>query len=51
MKINSDKEPSLSQTLGVTGLPTVFSVNDGKLTDRYIQWYFFVPLGDVFYDI
>ena len=35
VKINTDKEQSLSQTLGVSGLPTVFAVNNGKLTDRY----------------
>jgi thioredoxin len=35
-KINSDKEPSLSQTLGVTGLPTVFSCVNGKLSDRFV---------------
>lgn len=34
VKVNSDKEPQLSQTLGVSGLPTVFAVNGGKLTDR-----------------
>ena len=34
VKVNSDKEPQLSQTLGVSGLPTVFAVNRGKLTDR-----------------
>ena len=41
IKINTDKEPSLSQTLGVSGLPTVFAVNNGKLTDRcdMMIWY------------
>ncbi len=35
-KVNSDEERSISQALGVTGLPTVFSVNSGKFTDRFV---------------
>ena len=33
-KLNSDKEGSLSEALGVTGLPTVFAIVNGKFTDR-----------------
>lgn len=33
-KVNADNEKGLSEALGVQGLPTVFTVNKGKLDDR-----------------
>eukprot|EP01041_Mallomonas_annulata_P002820 gene2820-5543_t len=36
VKINSDKERLLAETLCVSGLPTVFSLTKGKLTDRFV---------------
>ena len=33
-KINSDKNRDIVETLGVTGLPTVFAFSEGRLTDR-----------------
>jgi len=35
-KINSDNERAIAETLRVQGLPTVFSVNKGKFTDRFV---------------
>ena len=35
-KVNSDNERSISEALNVQGLPTVFSVNKGKFTDRFV---------------
>ena len=35
-KVNSDNERSIAEALNVQGLPTVFSVNSGKLTDRFV---------------
>ena len=35
-KVNSDTERALSEALNVQGLPTVFSVNSGKFTDRFV---------------
>ena len=35
-KVNSDTERSISEALNVQGLPTVFSVNSGKFTDRFV---------------
>ena len=34
-KVNSDKEQSLASNMGVKGLPTVFTVVNGKFNDRY----------------
>ena len=36
IKINSDKHREIAETLGVTGLPSVFAVNKGKVTDRFV---------------
>ena len=36
VKINSDQQRELSETLGVSGLPTVFAVVGGKVTDRFV---------------
>jgi thioredoxin len=33
-KVNSDQERAVAEALGVTGLPTVFTVSQGKLSDR-----------------
>jgi thioredoxin len=35
-KVNSDNERSISEALNVKGLPTVYSVNAGKFTDRFV---------------
>jgi hypothetical protein len=35
-KVNSDNERSIAETLQVSGLPTVFSVANGKFTDRFV---------------
>eukprot|EP01032_Pedospumella_encystans_P020347 gene20347-23112_t len=35
-KVNSDQERSLSEALGVQSLPTVFTVDNGKLCDRFV---------------
>jgi len=36
MQVNSDTQQNIAQTLQVQGLPTVFAVNAGKLTDRFV---------------
>jgi thiol-disulfide isomerase/thioredoxin len=33
-KVNSDQERAVAEALGVTGLPTVYTVSQGKLNDR-----------------
>ena len=33
-KVNADNEKAVSEALGVTGLPTVFTVSKGKINDR-----------------
>lgn len=33
-KVNSDQEKAVAEALGVTGLPTVYTVSQGKLNDR-----------------
>ena len=35
-KINSDKERSITELLSVTGLPTVFAIDKGRFTDRFV---------------
>jgi len=35
-KVNSDNERAVAEALQVSGLPTVFSVNNGKFTDRFV---------------
>ena len=35
-KVNSDNERTLAEALQVSGLPTVFSVNNGKFNDRFV---------------
>lgn len=35
-KVNSDNERAIVQTLDVQSLPTVFAVNNGKITDRFL---------------
>mmetsp|Transcript_31174 Transcript_31174/g.52609 ORF Transcript_31174/g.52609 Transcript_31174/m.52609 type:complete len:877 (+) Transcript_31174:43-2673(+) len=35
-KVNSDEERSISSALGVSGLPTVFTVSNGKFADRFV---------------
>ena len=34
--MNSDTQQNIAQTLQVQGLPTVFAVSAGKLTDRFV---------------
>ena len=36
VKINSDNERAISELLGVTGLPTVFAVNAGSFSDKFV---------------
>ncbi len=36
-KVNSDAQNSIAQTFNVNSLPTVFAVNNGKMTDRYVS--------------
>jgi thiol-disulfide isomerase/thioredoxin len=38
-KVNSDQASDLAQALGITGLPTVFTVVDGKFNDKYVRLY------------
>ena len=35
-KLNSDKERSITELLSVTGLPTVFAIDKGRFTDRFV---------------
>jgi len=35
-KLNSDQERSITELLSVTGLPTVFAIDKGRFTDRFI---------------
>jgi thioredoxin-like negative regulator of GroEL len=35
-KINSDNERQISELLGVTGLPTVYALRGGLLTDKFV---------------
>lgn len=35
-KVNSDKERALSELLEVSGLPTVYAVNKGKIVDKFV---------------
>ena len=35
-KVNSDAERSIAESLQVSGLPTVFSMNQGRFTDRFV---------------
>lgn len=35
-KVNSDSQSSIAHTLNVNSLPTVFAINNGKITDRFI---------------
>ena len=35
-KVNSDTQSAISSSLGVQGLPTVFAVNNGKMSDRFV---------------
>jgi thioredoxin len=35
-KVNSDMERTIPETLAVQGLPTVYTVRDGKLNDRFV---------------
>lgn len=35
-KVNSDAQQRIAQNLKVQGLPTVYTVKDGKLTDRFV---------------
>jgi thiol-disulfide isomerase/thioredoxin len=36
-KVNSDRASDLAQALGITGLPTVYTVVDGKFNDKYVS--------------
>ena len=36
VKLNSDKERSITELLSVTGLPTVFAIDKGKFLDRFV---------------
>jgi thioredoxin len=36
VKINSDKNREVAETLGVQGLPSVFAVSKGRVTDKFV---------------
>ena len=35
-KLDADKNPGLTQHLGISSLPTVFAIHDGKLVDSFM---------------
>jgi thioredoxin 1 len=47
-KVNVDEEPALANTFGVRGIPTLFTVENGKPTGQIVGYSGRGPLEDLF---
>ena len=47
-KVNVDEEPALANSFGVRGIPTLFTVQDGKPTGQVVGFSGRAPLEDLF---